>query len=497
MFPNKFNFDSDSTPSYIRFKLQLPDKSIIYRFVSEDCPACNTEYEKEFYTDCKGDQLSLPIEGLAEADCVGECQISCWKSKFLEIGFDNTGTSFRDTNASITLEYQDCPEQSFDIPNTNSWTAQTQAFADGFFATQPDLIEAGIFCTRPGTNPPIGCANLPTPVVFIQGMKWRYAGARACLGTKLPFKIIYNSDQRTDVILDYAFAETPLIYWDRIVDKVTGEEQWRIQGQTECQDERPECVIPCGEEFPTLPDVLQCDSEITDGCFCSEEEGVENQNGITRISKVCEGEILQVDYYSNFGEDNQELLESEGFYFDPTCDCSEPPICLRTYSRCNAETCEKVEFCELSNGEITGPFIPGTEEPSEVEGPYVQCECPVKTLQCYKDQFIEGGLDNTKTHHNQTNQTFEVTFDNGDVDSFTFPSSTGWTDQVDQISAGLSGIMPTAQTVGSFCNRPGGCGGLPAPIVELNLMRARYTGCLLYTSPSPRDKRQSRMPSSA
>ena len=32
---------------------------------------------------------------------------------------------------------------------------------------------------------------------------------------------------------------------------------------------------------------------------------------------------------------------------------------------------------------------------------------------------------------------------------------------------------------------------------QLALQRARGTDCLLYTSPSPRDKRQSRMPSSA
>ena len=31
----------------------------------------------------------------------------------------------------------------------------------------------------------------------------------------------------------------------------------------------------------------------------------------------------------------------------------------------------------------------------------------------------------------------------------------------------------------------------------VDLLSARFFGCLLYTSPSPRDKRQSRMPSSA
>ena len=33
--------------------------------------------------------------------------------------------------------------------------------------------------------------------------------------------------------------------------------------------------------------------------------------------------------------------------------------------------------------------------------------------------------------------------------------------------------------------------------IEQGSINARYTVCLLYTSPSPRDKRQSRMPSSA
>ena len=32
---------------------------------------------------------------------------------------------------------------------------------------------------------------------------------------------------------------------------------------------------------------------------------------------------------------------------------------------------------------------------------------------------------------------------------------------------------------------------------QVSKVRGSYTGCLLYTSPSPRDKRQSRMPSSA
>lgn len=107
----------------------------------------------------------------------------------------------------------------------------------------------------------------------------------------------------------------------------------------------------------------------------------------------------------------------------------------------------------------------------------LECQKEVKkgkTVQCWKDKFIEGGLDNTFTNFNHTNQMYAVTFDNGDVDIFTVPSATGWTDQVNQMAAGLDGIMPWAQTVESFCTT--GCGGLPAPAVSLNQMFARYVG---------------------
>ena len=96
-----------------------------------------------------------------------------------------------------------------------------------------------------------------------------------------------------------------------------------------------------------------------------------------------------------------------------------------------------------------------------------------KTVACWKDKFYEGGLDNTFTNFTHTNQVFTVIFDNGDVDTFTVPSATGWTDQVTQMAAGLGSIMPWAQSVGSFF-APNGGGGLPAPEVPLNQMVARY-----------------------
>ena len=45
-----------------------------------------------------------------------------------------------------------------------------------------------------------------------------------------------------------------------------------------------------------------------------------------------------------------------------------------------------------------------------------------------------------------------------------------------------------------FMRLPEGCGELSGKIVKLN---KNLYGCLLYTSPSPRDRTRSRMPSSA
>lgn len=125
-------------------------------------------------------------------------------------------------------------------------------------------------------------------------------------------------------------------------------------------------------------------------------------------------------------------------------------------------------FSILNNGEW--------EEYTLVEGQeFGRCD-PVTTefVGCWKDKFIEGGLDNTGTNFRHTSQVFNVSFSDGTSGTFNIASATGWSDQVTQMANGLKGLMPWAQIVAPFCTT--GCGGLPEPAVSLSDMILRYVG---------------------
>lgn len=98
----------------------------------------------------------------------------------------------------------------------------------------------------------------------------------------------------------------------------------------------------------------------------------------------------------------------------------------------------------------------------------------LKDTQCWFDQFIEGGLDNTGTSFRHTNQVYIVTLNDGTQVTFNIASATGWSDQVSQISAGLLSVMPWLVESTSYCTI--GCGGLPEPFIELPDMLWRYSG---------------------
>ena len=64
-------------------------------------------------------------------------------------------------------------------------------------------------------------------------------------------------------------------------------------------------------------------------------------------------------------------------------------------------------------------------------------------------------------------------------------------DEIDFLSGGFSPIQMNGQEVYKFAVKE-----VPLILQKL-LKKMKYNSCLLYTSPSPRDQRGSRMPSSA
>ena len=100
--------------------------------------------------------------------------------------------------------------------------------------------------------------------------------------------------------------------------------------------------------------------------------------------------------------------------------------------------------------------------------------CKCGAVQCWKDKFIEGGLDNTFTKFTDTNAVIAVGFSDGTSGVINIPSATDFTDQINQMAVGLDAIMPWAQTVDPFCTNA--CGGLPAPFVTVPQMKFRYVG---------------------
>lgn len=288
------------------------------------------------------DQDHVLVPGAtAENVKVGACSVpsvSCWHQLFYEAGVDNTFTSFRDTNATITMVFDDgCPDATFSIPDgTGGWTAQINAISAGIAATLPKSLQNSSYCTIPNTDPPIGCAGLPTPAIYLPDMKWRYAGFRICPGDKAPIKLIYNSDQRQDVELDYNIKASELRFFDRCLDKESNTVQWYDVATQELFTEdlvngRPVCSLPCTSTFPEPPNVVPCQSGIDVGCIFNEDQ-VQQVGGVTQVYKFCDGDALpQIQFMTDFGQETQEEVTLEpGWYFG---DCAtgapivpEPPV---------------------------------------------------------------------------------------------------------------------------------------------------------------------------
>jgi len=248
---------------------------------------------------------------------------SCWHQVFYEAGVDNSYTSFRDTGATITAVFDDgCPDATFAIPDgTGGWTAQVDAISAGIASILPDSLQNSSYCTRPNTDPPVGCAGLPTPAIFLPDMKWRYAGFRVCPGDKAPIRFVYNSDQRQDVLLDYNIKPSKVRYFDRCFDCDTGVVVWWdcATGEVyegELINGKPPCAIPCGQSFPPPATLPFCQSGLESGCVF-DSDGVQQIGGVTELYKLCDGDDQpQVQLLVNYGQESQaEAVLEEGWYF--------------------------------------------------------------------------------------------------------------------------------------------------------------------------------------
>ena len=202
---------------------------------------------------------------------------------------------------------------------------------------------------------------------------------------------------------------------------------------------------------------------------------VENEISYTDTNVKCDVDVVDVDteFVCNTDTnvwDMTQVTTTNGVPADPvvtptTTPCDEDKPDFEQPRVCRDGTVHILTNQIDIDGTVTELSAVDTGE---------ECNQQPKTIQCLKDQFIEGGLDNSFTNFTHTNQIFTTLFSDGSVDTFNIASATGWTDQVSQMAVGLGSIMPWAQTVDPFCTN--GCGGLPAPFVELNEMVARYVG---------------------
>lgn len=161
--------------------------------------------------------------------------------------------------------------------------------------------------------------------------------------------------------------------------KLRTEEEWR------------KCLKSCDYVYPEVDQTDACVVEISDGCIASGTDIV--VSGVTRILIVCEGDVRDVQYLLPPGiqedpsleveVDTEQLdLDNPGWYFTQECDSPTPPEKADSYFRCDASTCERVEFCVLDNGDVLGPYLPGSDIPSTAKGPFVECSPKV----CFKTE---------------------------------------------------------------------------------------------------------------
>lgn len=195
--------------------------------------------------------------------------------------------------------------------------------------------------------------------------------------------------------------------------------------------------------------------------LCEKNEKVEDGETITTIDALCNIE----ETIENLPNGIEQGIAAVGCTKDEDGKVNGSVFLCKTSPDDDSGDPAVIELLHIAtDGTQTRPWS-GVWEP---------CEEASLVLECYQQQYTEGGLDNTKTNFTHTNQLFTVGFSDGTGGTFPIASASDWSDQVTQMATGLSGLMPWAAQVGPFCTN--GCGGLPVPAVTLSSMILRYAG---------------------
>lgn len=260
-----------------------------------------------------------------------------WCRYFWELGLDNSYTNYRDTGATITFETNIGNVFVGTVPDgTGSWTNQVDAFAVVIADLFPHAKNVRAYCQQPNTGaPPQSCGGLPAPNVYLPKMKWRYAGFRICPEEEYPIKATYNSDQRSNVLLDLDYQITSVEYFDRCFD--CGEKgQWTSLTTGLTFDDIPTCAVPNCADYPEVP-AEDCYNETIYGCVFDDDDTVA-VNNVVLLYKNCQG-AEQFSYVIDFGLDTQDEVNLAAGQYFAYCDGTLPEFPVMPFGQLISTEC--------------------------------------------------------------------------------------------------------------------------------------------------------------
>ncbi len=424
-----FGFLNKNTPNYTKFCIVLADGTKVFRMAAEDCPGCNAEYEKEYYTDVLGTQIPTP--DLTDAKECSDKQPDCVQSQEWTYGIDNTGTHYEDV-ATYCLELSDGSTLEWSQGgNSTAWdeqltewatniqTAATDAGLEWFVEPRfvdnvtPTSIDGTL--NGPGGFPSglPGAPSVPIAVALVNGgMFRRYVNFQICPGQPVPTRAFRKTSQRYgdgEFILTAAGAVLgPILRFWLCTD--CGSESGSLEWLKEDQDnpgelipaeagEIPNCWEPCGTLALTdAPPDRACEFILAVGCDNNNSVNtVDFTNTITRRATICNGKQIAVDYFQVDNSDDSALVvyELQGDFVDCATGIA---IDLPTVDGIQIN-CEEEVIAEAYDTDVR---IIGSKHAIPV---FLEDNCCVTpaNLECIKKRTFEFVYDNGQTPGSSTN----------------------------------------------------------------------------------------------